>query len=413
MAAFNHRQLFRAVSPSLWRIYAQARRLTLNIDEAADNASFHATLFQAFDALPSEAAAPLLAELRRVHALSDRRGVDALLNASEHPEPVREDFASMRNDSERALWALLTWPNAFDTAETLLIVDLAVGKRGWKRQDLRVSVPISRQPEHLALLESAVRDLFAKREGAQRACKIEVCERHVDAGVQLNIYLEDDPNDLVEFVGAELRRRPTRPVANFALVYYPHIGIVDTVGRGGKRTHDALVEQFSEHLLGRRVKPESLKAAAFHLGRLRNGLEIRDGSLNLADEGIQVVRLRQVRLLSIVPPFGELRIQAKPSPHLPCAIEFARGHFRENDPLRRGFAITEAVIAVHFAPLAPGRVGRVLVLRLKRDGVSNLPDLDPADASLVTRLLAAWGVSEAVAAGDNARVEIESVDAES
>ena len=87
----------------------------------------------------------------------------------------------MRNDSERALWALLTWPNTFDTAETLLIVDLGVGKRGWKRQDLRVSVPISREPEHLALLESAVRDLFAKREGAQRACKIEVCERHVDA----------------------------------------------------------------------------------------------------------------------------------------------------------------------------------------------------------------------------------------
>ena len=362
--------------------------------------------------MPSEASAPLLTELRRVHALSDRRGVDALLNASEHPEPVREDFASMRNDSERALWALLTWPNTFDTAETLLIVDLAVGKRGWKRQDLRVSVPISREPEHLALLESAVRDLFAKREGAQRACKIEVCERHVDAGVQLNIYLEDDPNDLVEFVGAELRRRPTRPVANFALVYYPHLGVVDTVGRGGKRTHDALVEQFSEHLLGRRVKPESLKAAVFHLGRLRNGLEIRDGSLNLADEGIQVVRLRQVRLLSIVPPFGELRIQAKPSPHLPCAVEFARAHFREHDPMRRGFAISEAIIAIHFAPSAPGKAGRVLVLRLKRDGVSNLPDLNPADAALVTRLLAAWGVSDAVPVDDNARVEEGAVDAE-
>jgi hypothetical protein len=412
MAAFNHRQLFRAVSPSLWRVYAQTRRLTLDIDDATDDVSFHAALNKAFDALPAEASAPLLTELRRVHALSDRRGVDALLNASEHPEPVREDFASMRNDSERALWALLTWPNTFDTAETLLIVDLAVGKRGWKRQDLRVSVPISRQPEHLALLESAVRDLFAKREGAQRACKIEVCERHVDAGVQLNIYLEDDPNDLVEFVGAELRRRPTRPVANFALVYYPHLGVVDTVGRGGKRTHDALVEQFSEHLLGRRVKPESLKAAVFHLGRLRNGLEIRDGSLNLADEGIHVVRLRQVRLLSIVPPFGELRIQAKASPHLPCAIEFARAHFREHDPIRRGFAITEAVIAVHFAPAAPGKAGRVLVLRLKRDGVSNLPDLDPADAALVTRLLAAWGVSDAVPIDDNAHVEEEAVDAE-
>jgi hypothetical protein len=412
MAAFNHRHLFRAVSPSLWRVYARARRLPLEVDEATDDTGYYAALIQAFDALPSEASAPLLTELRRVYALSDRRGVDALLNASEHPEPVREDFASMRNDSERALWALLTWPNTFDTAETLLIVDLAVGKRGWKRQDLRVSVPISREPEHLALLESAVRDLFAKREGAQRACKIEVCERHVDAGVQLNIYLEDDPNDLVEFVGAELRRRPTRPVANFALVYYPHLGVVDTVGRGGKRTHDALVEQFSEHLLGRRVKPESLKAAVFHLGRLRNGLEIRDGSLNLADEGIQVVRLRQVRLLSIVPPFGELRIHAKASAHLPCAIEFARAHFREHDPLRRGFAISEAIIAIHFAPSAPGKAGRVLVLRLKRDGVSNLPDLDPADAALVTRLLAAWGVSDAAPIDDNSRIEEEAVDAE-
>ena len=412
MAAFNHRHLFRAVSPPLWRVYAQARRVALDVEDAADDASFYAALTQAFDALPSEASAPLLTELRRVYALSDRRGVHALLNASEHPEPVREDFASLRNDSERALWALLTWPNTFDTAETLLIVDLAVGKRGWKRQDLRISVPISREPEHLALLESAVRDLFAKREGAQRACKIEVCERHVDFGVQLNICLEDDPNDLVEFIGAELRRRPTRPVANFALVYYPHLGVVDTVGRGGKRTHDALVEQFSEHLLGRRVKPESLKTAVFHLGRLRNGLEIRDGSLNLADEGIQVIRVRQVRLLSIVPPFGELRIQAKPSPHLPCAIEFARAHFQEHDPMRRGFAINEAVIAIHFTSSAPGKTSRVLVLRLKRDGVSNLADLDPADAALVTRLLVAWGVSDAVPADDSAHVEEEAVNAE-
>lgn len=80
--------------------------------------------------------------------------------------------------------------------------------------------------------------------------------------------------------------------------------------------------------------------------------------------------------------------------------------------MRRGFAISEAIIAIHFAPSAPSKAGRVLVLRLKRDGVSNLPDLDPADAALVTRLLAAWGVSDAVPVDDNARVEEEAVDAE-
>ena len=85
MAAFNHRHLFRAVSPSLWRVCAQARRLPLEVDEAADDSGFYAALTQVFDALPAEASAPLLTELRRVHALSDRRGVDALLNASEHP----------------------------------------------------------------------------------------------------------------------------------------------------------------------------------------------------------------------------------------------------------------------------------------------------------------------------------------
>lgn len=412
MTAFNHRHMFRAVGSTLWRAFARARQLALDAADTADDLTFHAALTTMFEALPSAASATLLAELRRAHALSDRRGVEALLNASEHPESVREVFAGLRNDSERALWALLTWPSVFDTAETLLIVDLAVGKRGWKRQELRVSVPISRQPEHLVHLESAVRDLFTRREGAQRACKIEVCERHVDAGVQLNIYLEDDPNDLIEFVGVDLRRRTTRPVANFALVYYPHLGIVDTVGRGGKRIHDALIEHFSEHLLDRRVKPESLKAAVFHLGRLRNGLEVRDGLLNLAEEGVHVVRLRQVRLISMVPPFGELRVQAKPSPHLPCAIEFSRAHFREHDPLHRSFAITEAIIAVHFSPIAPGKSGRVLVLRLKRDGISNLPDLDPADAALAARLLAAWGVSDAVPTTEGSRIEQEAVDAE-
>ena len=59
MAAFNHRHLFRAVSPSLWRVYAQSRRLALDVEDAADDASFHAALTQAFDALPSEASVPL------------------------------------------------------------------------------------------------------------------------------------------------------------------------------------------------------------------------------------------------------------------------------------------------------------------------------------------------------------------
>lgn len=80
--------------------------------------------------------------------------------------------------------------------------------------------------------------------------------------------------------------------------------------------------------------------------------------------------------------------------------------------MRRGFAISEAIIAIHFAPSAPGKTSRVLVLRLKRDGVSNLPDLDPVDAALVNRLLAAWGVSDTVPVDDNACVEAEAVDAE-
>jgi len=277
----------------------------------------------------------------------------------------------------------------------LLRFDLGVGKRSWKRQIINVTAPVSREAVDIAALEQAFSGVLSRRKGPRRACRVDICDRHLDGGVQVSVYLEDDPNDLVEFVGDGMRRRTTRPATNLALVYYPDSGLVDTVGRGGARVHQPLVTLFARHLLKQEVAPQAVKQPMFHLNRLRHGLELpEDSDLELAAYGVERIRLRQARLRSTHAPVCDLWVSVPADRSTTCALAASSEHLGDQDLFRGPYNIIEALISITFVPTEPGKRGRVLNIDLKQSGISNLRELDEADAQLAERLLRAWRVSE-------------------
>jgi hypothetical protein len=62
-----------------------------------------------------------------------------------------------------------------------------------------------------------------------------------------------------------------------------------------------------------------------------------------------------------------------------------------------GFNIIDAVISLYFEPVLPGKTNRVLHADLKQSGISNLRDMEEADARLVESLLRALGVMQSPA----------------
>ena len=397
MAAFNYRHLIREIPGSTWRIYFHARNLCVPDDfdwEAPDKALADA-LIEILDALAAQTQAQVHAELRQVHKLANRRGLLALRNAGNTDPAMQEDFERLRNDAERALWVLLNWPDVFKAAQVLLQFDLGVGRRSWKRLAINTAEPVSKNADDLYGLRWALTDFFSKRKGPPRACHIDLYDRPLDGGVQLSLYVEDDPNDLLEFVDDGMQLRATRPALSFDLVYYPLAGVVDCCGRGGTKVQLSLVTLFARHLLKREVKPTAIVQPTYFLNRLRDGFELLDASeIDLVSHQIETIRLRRARLRSLYGPACDYWIEPPADKSKPDALACAQTHLEERNLFRSGFNIVEAVVSIYFAASERHKTGRVLNIELKQSGISNLREMEADDAALAESLLQALGVME-------------------
>lgn len=398
MNAFNLNHLIREVPGGAWRDYLAARNIQVStdFDWMADEVGLAAALREQFRCIEDpERRAAVHAELRRVHTLGSSSGVWAMRNASKNPPEVQEAFEQLANHAERALWMLLHRPDDFHIAERMLRFDHGVRKRGWKRHAIKVTEPVSREAVDQQALQAALSQFMTRRNGPRRICWVESHDRFLDGGVQISVYIEDDPNDELEVIHEDMRRRTRRPVDNFALVYYPMTGLIDSIGRGGSRIHVGVIKLFAAHLLKRDVQPEAVKQPLFHLNRLRYGFNFPgDAEFSLADHGVDCLQLRRARFESTTPPRGRVTIEMPAAADGADAYAFSQTHLRSEDLFRPDMNLIEVVIGVYHFPTEPGKQGHAFAIELKHTGVSNLQHLAEADAQLAETLLNVMRVSE-------------------
>lgn len=406
MAAFNYHQLIRQVPPRTWQYYFQSRKIALPDDHdwGVPVSKLIETLIVAIDALDALEAKLIHAELRRVHALANSRGVDALRNVAKPDSAVHEDFPQLSSDAERALWVMVNWPDLFETAETVYQVNLRLGRRGWKRLQITPCDTLFRGPDDIKALELALAEAFTPRKGAPRACQIDMLDRHLDGGMQLGMLIEDDPQRQLEF-GEDNRAhwRDTRPPTRLDLVFYPASGVIDLLASGGVKAQQKVLTQFAKHVLKKPIDPQKIKQPMFYLNRLRDGFELFDDSqVDLAAYRVDHIRWSQAKLRAIAAPHCDYSIKPPTDKVAPDVLACLKAHQIDRRLMSHGFNIQEAVVTLYFLPAELGKAGRVLHIEIKQSGVSNLRDMEESDAKLVQALLIAWGIMQPVSSAENA-----------
>lgn len=412
MAAFNYRALIRQIPPRTWQFYFQTRRIGLPADHDWDMPveRLAPAIITAIDALEPDVGKAIYGELRRVHALANQRGVDALRNIAKPDAALHDDFPQLSSDAERALWVMANWPELFDAAEAVYAVNQKIGKRGWKRLQIAQGETLFRSPEDMRALETALACAFTPKKGHPRACQIDSMDRHLDGGLQLSILIEDNAQRRLEF-GDDNRTfwRDVRPPLGMDVVIYPESGVIDILAPGGAKTQQKVLEHIGRHVFKKPLHAHAIKQPTFFLNRLRDGFELFDDSqVDLAAHRVERIRLSQVKVRANQPPHCNYIIKPPGEKEAPDALACIKSDHVDH-LMSRGFNIVDAVVTLYFLPAEPGKTGRVLHIELKQAGISNLRDLDEADARLAETLLQAWGVlqpaeperiAEAAAASD-------------
>lgn len=201
MPAFNYRILMGQIRLQTWPFFCQAQQIpwphTLDLETPPDD--WVAQLQAHLDALPEPEQKRFYRDLRRVHALANRKGLDALRNSVPADFPMLEDFAHHTSDAERALWALANWPELFERAEAFRHADGLIGHRTWKRLHVAAPLTLFTSAADLEALSQALSRAFTPRRSRPRACEVDCLMRHLDGAIQIDVRVEDDSQRQHEF----------------------------------------------------------------------------------------------------------------------------------------------------------------------------------------------------------------------
>jgi len=397
MAAFNYRDLIRQVPPRSWQYYFQARGIALpeGDDWTQEAESLHKPILQALEALPESQQSPIYAELRRVKALANQRGIQALSNAVPLGDAMLEDFEHHASDAERALWALANWPQRFDIAEAFLRANAQVGGRSWRRLYLPPEQVLHCQPEDIDGLRKTLALAFTPKKGPPRACEIDVLTRHLDGGVQLDMRIEDNMQLSFEF-GPDNRTfyRKVRPPLPMTVILYPVSGVIDLLVPGGEKARNKVLGPLGTHVFHHPIEPLAVPQALFLLNRLRQGVWPDEHSgLDLRDHGVSKARLSECRVRSKCTPACDYSIKPPGDFDNPDVLDCVRAQ-KTHILMSQGFDILDAVVSLYFDPVGDAKKHRVLHIVLRPTGIANLCDMEDADAKLAEALMRALGVMQ-------------------
>jgi hypothetical protein len=182
------------------------------------------------------------------------------------------------------------------------------------------------------------------------------------------------------------------------VVIYPASGVIDVLAPGGAKTQQTLLEHLGKHVFKQVLQPQDIEKPMFLLNRLRDGFELFDDSeCDLAAHRVERIRLSQAKVRAIHPPICDYQIRPPGEKDAPDVLACLSAQQISPILMGQGFNIIHAVVSLCFEPLQPGKASRVLHIDLKQSGISNLRDMEEADARLVESLLRALGVMQSPA----------------
>ncbi len=327
----------------------------------------------------------ILNDAERVHALSDEPGQAALYSVAEDPALLD----GLANPHARGLWIFLKAQDRFRHAEEVRFTEDRRRGRMWAGYMTEVGRVVQRDPATRHAFVSAIKEFS----GAAHA-HVDIFDRvrtthegdECDL-VQVTIYREGRPDDLLRFddKGA-LVRQAYRPVFEAAVTYEPATGGIEVIAND-KVTRMEIVKAAVTHLLGIEFKENKLPLRCYDLSVL---LTPYDFPVD-AEDGIEGVEVRELRLMPI--DDSSRRVTLENMARADGTIwSMADEMFEDRTPLREGFVITRAKLAVKLARRPGGDRRRTLTLTITWPHGCDLRDRTATEQMIGEKYLRRWGI---------------------
>lgn len=287
-------------------------------------------------------------DAERVHALSDEPGQAAVYSVAE--DPVFLD--GLANPHARSLWMFL---NAQDRSPCRGSSLHRGPRRGrmWAGYMTDADCVVQRDASARHAFISAIKEFS----GAAHA-HVDIFDRvrtthegdECDL-VQVTIYREGRPDELLRFDDkGSLMRQAYRPVFEAAVTYEPATGGIEVIAND-KATRGEIVKATVTHLLGIAFKENRLPLRCYDLSVLLTPYDFPVDP----EDGIEGVEVRELRLMPIDDSSRRVTLENMARADEPTIWSMADEMFQERTPLRDGFVITRAKLAVKLAKRPRGR----------------------------------------------------------
>lgn len=359
--------------------------LPTKIDWTVPEAQLSGPLLTAIENMSRFQRDRVLNDAERVTSLADEPGQAALYSVAEDPAFLD----GLANAHARSMWMLIKAQDRFRHAEEVRYTE--------DRRRGRMWAGYMTDPGHVVQRDAIARHAFvsAVKEftGAANA-HVDIFDRvrtthegdECDL-VQVTIYREGRPDDLLRFDDkGVLVRQAYRPVFEAAITYEPATGGIEVVA-GDKETRLEIVKAAATHLLGIDFKENRLPLRRYDLSVL---LTPHDFPVD-PEDGVEGVEVRELRLMPI--DDSSRRVTLENMARADGTIwSMADEMFDDRTPLRDGFVVTRAKLAVRLAKRPGGERRRTLTLTITWPHGCDLKDRTSSEQMIGEKYLRRWGI---------------------
>lgn len=276
----------------------------------------------------------------RIASMADEVGQNALFGVVKN----REKFDALDSGHARAIWVFLNELQSFRHGEEVRFTDEHRRGRMWDGFVGEPGLPVRSDRDTLDRFKAAVRERFRSQNvhvdvfNRQRAS----LDGEVFQLTQATVYRDGRLDEFPEFIDGRLDWRPRRPIYEAALTYETNHGVIEVVA-ADRASRESFVRLFSQELLGTGAEHQRLPFRQFDLSMLLRPFEFPTD----ASDGIEWVRLTYLRLMPIDTAGERLILEcSRLAAH--TIWDMATQHFGSHDPLRGGWLVTQAKLAICF-----------------------------------------------------------------
>lgn len=327
-------------------------------------------------------------DLRRVHLLSNEVASNEFHVACAADPEALEAFSN-RDPREQALWVFHARDQLFRDVELHLAFQAKANGKYWKKHRIEAGLDLTKEREKLEAFSHEVAKLFEKS-GGGKSTHIEQSIHASDGSIQLTIYVEGPVTALAHFSENKFDRVRTRIALETAVVYQPKTGVIESVVKGGSKNHQAVLQLFGKHVIGREIKPEEIEKTRFKLNELREGLETFD---DLSTYGVEKIRLRRAQFRPRESTGISIRIEASPEQDQDDAIEMARKTLTVRHSFETEYNLDGASMIVYLAPVN-GHKPKRFSFDVYATGSSTIKNLSEKNQPIADAILRSLNVIE-------------------